>query len=157
MVALVKGQNAPLAADRIRITIEVEAPAEVSALLVTPAGRVRTDGDFAYHGRPRADGVAWVQAGPRQELAVDLTAVPADVERVLTVVSLDDRAFGAVPAPSATTGRNPPVPPDPPERGRSPAGQTPPASPPPATEQPRRPITAFRHPAARQSFRRRPR
>ena len=101
MVALVKGQNAPLAAERIRITIEVDGPAEVSALLVTPAGRVRGDGDFAYHGRPRTDGVAWVQAGPRQELAIDLTAVPVDVERVLTVVSLDDRAFGAVPAPSA--------------------------------------------------------
>jgi stress response protein SCP2 len=100
-VALVKGQNAPLPADRIRITIEVDASADVSALLVTPAGRVRNDGDFAFHGRPRVDGVAWVQAGPRQELAIDLTAVPADVDRVLTVVSLDDRAFGAVPAPSA--------------------------------------------------------
>lgn len=101
MVALVKGQNAPLPAGRIRITIEVEASADVSALLVTPAGRVRSDGDFAFHGRPRADGVAWVQAGPRQELAIDVSAIPADVERVLTVVSLDDRAFGAVPAPSA--------------------------------------------------------
>jgi stress response protein SCP2 len=101
MVALVKGQNAPLAADRIRITIEVDASAEVSALLVTPAGRVRDDGDFAFHGRPRADGVAWVQAGQRQEVTIDLGAVPAGVDRVLTVVSLDDRAFGAVPAPSA--------------------------------------------------------
>jgi stress response protein SCP2 len=101
MVALVKGQNAPLAAERIRITVDVAAPADLSALLVTAAGQVRSDADFAHSGQPKADGVAWVRAGQRQELALDLTAVPPSVERVLAVVSLQDRAFGAVPAPGA--------------------------------------------------------
>ena len=100
MVALVKGQNAPLAAERIRITVDVAAPANLSALLLTGAGRVRSDADFAHAQQPRSDGVAWVRAG-QQELALDLTAVPPTVERVIAVVSVDDRAFGAVPAPTA--------------------------------------------------------
>jgi len=93
MVALVKGQNAPLAAERIRITVDVAAPANLSALLLTGAGRVRSDADFAHAQQPRSDGVAWVRAG-QQELALDLTAVPPTVERVIAVVSVDDRAFG---------------------------------------------------------------
>jgi stress response protein SCP2 len=101
MVALVKGQNAPLAAERIRITVDVAAPADLSALLLTAAGRVRSDADFAHSQQPKADGVGWVQAGQRQELALDLTALPPDVERVIAVVSLDDRVFGAVTAPTA--------------------------------------------------------
>jgi stress response protein SCP2 len=101
MVALVKGQNAPLAAERIRITVDVAAPAGLSALLLTAAGRVRSDADFAHSHQPKADGVGWVQAGQRQELALDLTALPPNVERIIAVVSLDDRAFGAVTAPIA--------------------------------------------------------
>lgn len=101
MVALVKGQNAPLAAERIRIIVDVAAPADLSALLLTAAGRVRSDADFAHPRQPKADGVGWVQADQRQELALDLSAVPPDVERVIAVVSVDDRAFGAVPAPIA--------------------------------------------------------
>jgi stress response protein SCP2 len=101
MVALVKGQNAPLAAERIRITVDVAAPADLSALLLTAAGRVRSDADFTHSQQPKADGVGWVAAGSGQELALDLTAVPVGVERVIAVVSVDDRAFGAIPAPIA--------------------------------------------------------
>src|SRR4051794_9381700 len=100
MAALVKGQNAPLAAERIRITVDVAAPANLSALLLTAAGRVRSDADFAHARQPKCDGVLWVQAA-LQELALDLAAVPPDVERVIAVVSVDERVFGAVPAPTA--------------------------------------------------------
>ena len=101
MVALVKGQNAPLAAERIRITVDTAAPADLAALLLTVAGQVRSDADLAHPGQPKADGVVWVQAGQRQELALDLTVLPPTVERVIAVVSLHDRAFGAIPAPTA--------------------------------------------------------
>jgi stress response protein SCP2 len=100
MVALVKGQNAPLTAERIRITVETAAPADLSALLLAATGKVRSDADFAFYNQPTADGVAWRQSGA-QHLDVDLTALPPNVERVLAVVSLDDRAFGAMAAPTA--------------------------------------------------------
>src|SRR3954470_24548242 len=100
MVALVKGQNAPLAVERIRITVDVAAPANVSALLLTAVGRVRSDADFVHAQQPKSDGVVWVQAG-QQELTLDLTAVPPNVERVIAVLSVDDRAFGAMAAPIA--------------------------------------------------------
>jgi stress response protein SCP2 len=100
MVALVKGQNAPLTAERIRITVETAAPADLSALLLTATGKVRSDADFAFYNQPTVDGVVWRQAGA-QQLDVDLTALPPNVERVLAVVSLDDRGFGGVAAPVA--------------------------------------------------------
>jgi stress response protein SCP2 len=101
MVALVKGQNAPLTAERIRITVQVAAPADLSGLLLTATGKVRSDADFAFYNQPSAPGVVWRQAGFEQQLDLDLTALPPNVERVIAVVSLDDRAFGAIAAPTA--------------------------------------------------------
>src|SRR5689334_19996079 len=100
MVALVKGQNAPLATERIRITVDVAAQADLSALLLTATGTVRSDADFAFYNQPAADGVRWAADGG-QRLDLDLSAVPPNIDRVVAIVSLDDRAFGAIGAPTA--------------------------------------------------------
>ncbi|MGV7904426.1 TerD family protein, partial [Mycobacterium kansasii] len=46
MTALSKGQNGPLPAGPVTVTVELPAPADVSALLVTESGKVRSDADF---------------------------------------------------------------------------------------------------------------
>jgi stress response protein SCP2 len=103
-VPLVKGQNTVLAANRLRITVDVASPADLSALLLAATGRVRSSADFAFYNQPDAAGVSWrgSATGP-QHLEVDLAAVPPEVERILAVVSLDDAgaAFGALAAPTA--------------------------------------------------------
>ena len=102
MVALVKGQNMPLAAQQLKISVRMAAPGDLSALLLTPAGKVRSEADFAFNNQPSADGVRWASSGPDgQQLDLDLSAVPPTIERVLAVVSLDDRKFGQIQAPNA--------------------------------------------------------
>ncbi|WP_349680258.1 TerD family protein, partial [Gordonia sp. UBA6683] len=46
---LSKGQNAPLPAGEIAISVDVAAPVDLSALLVTPDMRVRSDADFVFY------------------------------------------------------------------------------------------------------------
>lgn len=57
-VVLVKGQNAPLTATPIVVTVEMAAPADLSALLVTANGKVRSDADFLFFNQPDGPGVS---------------------------------------------------------------------------------------------------
>lgn len=106
--ALGKGQNAPLPGSTVVLTVDVAAPADLSALLVSSTGRVRSDADFVFYNQPTGPGVRLLQAPWRLE--VDLAAVPADVEQIRAVVTLDDASgrFGALLPPLArvhdTTG-----------------------------------------------------
>lgn len=105
MDQLTKGANAPLTASRVALTVDVPAPADLSALLVTESGRVRSDADFVFYNQPTGPGVRCVQpsAGQPWRVEVDLAAVPADVHAVRLVTSLDDAssAFGRVGQPVA--------------------------------------------------------
>ncbi|MDC7120420.1 TerD family protein [Cellulomonas fimi] len=105
MDQLTKGANAPLTASRVTLTVDVPAPADLSALLVTESGRVRSDADFVFYNQPTGPGVRCVQpsAGQPWRVEVDLTAVPADVHAVRLVTSLDDTSstFGRVGQPVA--------------------------------------------------------
>ncbi|MEO6881818.1 MAG: TerD family protein [Mycobacteriaceae bacterium] len=85
--SLAKGQNAPLSTSSVVVTVDVAAPADLSALLVTAAGKVRTDADFVFYNAPDGPGVHLVQSPWR--LQIDLAAVPADIEAVRAVVTLD--------------------------------------------------------------------
>lgn len=99
--ALGKGQNAPLASTTVVLTVDVAAPADLSALLVTASGRVRSDADFVFYNQPTGPGVRLLQGPGRLE--VDLDAVPREVEQVRAVVTLDDAngRFGALLPPLA--------------------------------------------------------
>ncbi len=102
---LTKGGNAPLTATSLVLTVDVAAPADVSALLVTESGKVRSDADFVFYNQPTGPGVRCERpsAGQPWRVLVDLGSVPADVHAVRLVTSLDDTTstFGRVGQPVA--------------------------------------------------------
>ncbi|WP_433733968.1 TerD family protein [Nocardia sp. CA-129566] len=102
---LVKGQNGPLAASEVVISVQVAAPADLSALLVTERGKVRSDADFVFFNQPAGPGVRLQPATPGQAaaVAVSLNQVPADIDQIRAVITLDDPngTFGRLPVPSA--------------------------------------------------------
>lgn len=105
MDRLTQGANAPLSASRVTLTVDVPAPADLSALLVTENGKVRSDADFVFYNQPTGPGVRCLQpsAGQPWRVEVDLDAVPADIHAVRLVTSLDDATstFGRVGQPVA--------------------------------------------------------
>ena len=60
MIQLTKGGNAPLTATSVTVTVDVAAAADLSALLVTQTGKVRTDADFIFYNQPNGPGVTCV-------------------------------------------------------------------------------------------------
>ncbi|MFD6155295.1 TerD family protein [Nocardia sp. NPDC060256] len=102
---LAKGQNGPLATNDVVVSIQLTAPADLSALLVTEQGKVRTDADFVFFNQPSGPGVNLqpAPAGQPASLAVSLNAVPADIAQIRAVITLDDATsnFGRFPAPTA--------------------------------------------------------
>ncbi|BDD84839.1 hypothetical protein TPB0596_46020 [Tsukamurella pulmonis] len=99
MTALSKGQNGPLPAGPVTVTVELPAPADVSALLVTDAGKVRSDADFVFFNQPTGPGVSLTNGA----LRIDGAAVPADIAQVRVAITLDDASasFGRFGAPVA--------------------------------------------------------
>ncbi|MGO4203579.1 TerD family protein [Rhodococcus sp. TAF43] len=102
---LTKGQNAALSVNDVVVSIVLTAAADLSALLVTAEGKVRSDSDFVFFNQPTGPGVRLQPGAPGQaaELAVSLSAIPADVEQVRAVITLDDVAssFGRSAPPTA--------------------------------------------------------
>lgn len=102
---LVKGQNGPLTVTDVVVSVQVAAPAEVSALLVTEAGKVRSDADFVFFDQPTGSGVRLqsIEPGRPAALAVSLHRVPTDIAQIRAVITLDDAnsRFGRIAAPSA--------------------------------------------------------
>ncbi|RDH12410.1 TerD family protein, partial [Tsukamurella pulmonis] len=99
MTALSKGQNGPLPAGPVTVTVELPAPADVSALLVTDSGKVRSDADFVFFNQPTGPGVSLTNGA----LRIDGAAVPADIAQVRVAITLDDASasFGRFGAPVA--------------------------------------------------------
>ncbi|WP_370246479.1 TerD family protein [Nocardioides sp.] len=105
MIALTKGTNAPLDVRQVTVTVDVNATADLSALLLAAGGKVRSESDFIFYNAPTGPGVTCVSpaGGAGWQVKVDLDAVPADVEVVRLVTSLDDggKTFGQVGQPLA--------------------------------------------------------
>lgn len=102
---LAKGQNGPLAVSDVVISLQLTAPADLSALLVTEQGKVRTDADFVFYNQPSGPGVDLRPgpAGQAASLAVSLPSVPADIDQIRAVITLDDATsnFGRFAPPTA--------------------------------------------------------
>jgi stress response protein SCP2 len=102
---LAKGQNAPISAPDVIITVNVATPVDVSALLVKADGKVRSDADFVFYNQPMGPGVRLQPspAGQPAGVAVTFASVPAEIEQVRAVITLDDATsnFGRFPAPVA--------------------------------------------------------
>lgn len=102
---LSKGQNGPLSVNEVVVSLELTAAADLSALLVTESGKVRSDADFVFFNQPSGPGVQLVPgpAGQAASLKVALGSVPADIEQVRAVITLDDTNsnFGRFAPPTA--------------------------------------------------------
>uniref|UniRef100_UPI0018E5460B TerD family protein n=1 Tax=Streptomyces triticisoli TaxID=2182797 RepID=UPI0018E5460B len=85
------GSNIPLAA--ARVTVDVAAPVrlDVSGLLLTGAGKVRSDDDFIFYNQPSGPGVTYRSGGGTtpDAITVDTTTVPADIEKIVVTASPD--------------------------------------------------------------------
>ncbi len=88
---LTQGGNTPLTA--VRVTVEVTAPKalDVSGLLLTEAGKVRSDADFVFFNAPNGPGVTHRPASGAtpDAITVDTAALPSGISRVVVTASLD--------------------------------------------------------------------
>lgn len=102
---LVKGQNGPITATDVVVSVQLTAPADLSALLVGTDGKVRTDADFVFFNQPTGPGVRLVpgQTGQPAQLSVSLSQIPADIEQIRAVITLEDASssFGRSAPPTA--------------------------------------------------------
>ncbi|WP_139981601.1 TerD family protein [Nocardioides litoris] len=80
-----KGQNVPLPPGPVAVQVQAAAAVDVSALLLTAAGKVRGDDDFVFYNQPSAGGVRHRADG----VDVDPAQVPEEIERVVVSASLD--------------------------------------------------------------------
>lgn len=98
-VQLLKGQNMPLNVPDVIVSVRTSAASDLSALMVTAAGRVRSDADFIFYNQPHAPGSDLVAGA----LRISLAQVPAGIDQIRTVITLDDQrtSFGQFPAPMA--------------------------------------------------------
>lgn len=87
MQNLPKGANATLPAGPVAVRVTAAAPVDISALLVTAAGKVRSDNDFVFYNQPEAPGVRYRADG----VDVDPGAVEQEIEQVVVTASLDGR------------------------------------------------------------------
>ncbi|PBC99330.1 Stress response protein SCP2 [Streptomyces sp. OV198] len=121
--AMLKGSNVPLDATAVRAVLrwtpgQGVPDVDVSALLLGPDGRVRSDEDFVFYNQPRhPSGKVWrlgkkrVAEGLTDTIQTDLAGVESGVGQILLVASADGVAFDQVRAlrillydASATTG-----------------------------------------------------
>ncbi|MEU6772960.1 TerD family protein [Streptomyces sp. NPDC046759] len=85
------GSNIPLPA--VRVTVDVAAPVrlDVSGLLLTADGKVRSDDDFVFYNQPTGPGVTHTSGGGAapDAITVDTAAVPPDIEKIVVTASPD--------------------------------------------------------------------
>ncbi|MCC5479461.1 TerD family protein [Streptomyces barringtoniae] len=85
------GSNIPLPA--ARVTVDVAAPVrlDVSGLLLTADGKVRSDDDFIFYNQPAGPGVTYASGGGAapDAITVDTAAVPPDIEKIVVTASPD--------------------------------------------------------------------
>lgn len=106
-MSLRKGANTPVASTRVRVELGWrEGPGapdvDVSALLLTAAGRVRSDDDFVFYNQPVHPSGAVRHEGRRQDgggavetIDVTLSAVEQEIGTVVVTASTDG-TFGQV-------------------------------------------------------------
>lgn len=97
MTALQKGANAPLPSTKLVVVVSHQGPdTDLSALLLTAAGKVRNDQDLVFYGETRSvegsveylskDNVA---GGYRHELSIAPPVVPAEIDKIALTLTID--------------------------------------------------------------------
>ncbi|QMU78576.1 TerD family protein [Streptacidiphilus sp. PB12-B1b] len=85
---LTPGGNTPLTSGRVTVEVAAAKALDVSALLVTASGKVRSDDDFVFFNAPEGPGVHYSASG----ITVDTAQVPPGIDKVVVTASLDDPA-----------------------------------------------------------------
>lgn len=85
------GSNLPLSVPRVTVDVTAPVRLDVSGLLLTASGKVRSDDDFVFYNQPTGPGVSHRAAagGAGDSITVDTSAVPADIEKIVVTASLD--------------------------------------------------------------------
>ncbi|GAA2620239.1 TerD family protein [Streptomyces vastus] len=85
------GSNIPLPV--ARVTVDVTAPVrlDVSGLLLTADGKVRSDDDFIFYNQPTGPGVTYRSGGGTapDAIVVDTASVPPGIEKIVVTASPD--------------------------------------------------------------------
>ncbi|KAA9000003.1 tellurium resistance protein TerF [Affinibrenneria salicis] len=97
---LIGGQNIPVAAHQLQISIRYgkkaafAADVDVSAFLLTREEKVRGDSDFIFYNQPRSpDQSLRLQPGPDGgEFSLDLTRLDAEIEKIAFTLTIDGAA-----------------------------------------------------------------
>ncbi|GLF98647.1 TerD family protein [Streptomyces yaizuensis] len=91
MTAMTPGSNLPLTAARVAVDVAAPVRLDVSGLLLTAQGKVRSDDDFIFYNQPAGPGVTHRPGGQGapDAIVVDTGAVPAGIEKIVVTASPD--------------------------------------------------------------------
>lgn len=105
MTAMTPGSNIPLSVTRVTVDVTAPVRLDVSGLLLTADGKVRSDDDFVFYNQPSAPGVTHRAASGAtpDAIIVDTAAVPAGIDKIVVTASPDAQgATFAGTEPTAT-------------------------------------------------------
>ncbi|WP_405402665.1 TerD family protein [Streptomyces sp. NBC_01104] len=91
MTAMTPGSNIPLSAARVAVDVAAPVRLDVSGLLLTADGKVRSDDDFIFYNQPTGPGVTYRSGGGTapDAIVVDTAAVPPGIEKIVVTASPD--------------------------------------------------------------------
>lgn len=91
MTAMTPGSNIPLPVTRVTVDVTAPVRLDVSGLLLTADGKVRSDDDFIFYNQPTGPGVTYRSGGGTSPdaITVDTTAVPPGIEKIVVTASPD--------------------------------------------------------------------
>ncbi|MFJ1734448.1 TerD family protein [Streptomyces sp. NPDC088254] len=85
------GSNIPLTAPRVAVDVTAPVRLDVSGLLLTADGKVRSDDDFIFYNQPSGPGVTHRSGGGAapDAITVDTSAIPPGIEKIVVTASPD--------------------------------------------------------------------
>ncbi|GAA2509501.1 TerD family protein [Streptomyces gobitricini] len=85
------GSNIPLPVARVAVDVAAPVRLDVSGLLLTADGKVRSDDDFIFYNQPSGPGVTYRSGGGTapDAIIVDTAAVPPGIEKIVVTASPD--------------------------------------------------------------------
>ncbi|MCL6277545.1 TerD family protein [Streptomyces albidoflavus] len=85
------GSNIPLTATSVTVDVSAPVRLDVSGLLLTADGKVRSDDDFIFYNQPTGAGVTYRSGGGSapDAIVVDTASVPAQIEKIVVTASPD--------------------------------------------------------------------
>ncbi|MER6077798.1 TerD family protein [Streptomyces sp. NPDC001833] len=85
------GSNIPLPVSRVAVDVAAPVRLDVSGLLLTGDGKVRSDDDFIFYNQPAGAGVTYHSGGGSapDAIIVDTASVPPGIEKIVVTASPD--------------------------------------------------------------------